>query len=180
MSEAHRFVDVSGAAPREQEKWPSIVIPREAIDREIERLADLPRPGSGRRSALIVHPCAKPPGLGFAPGIDVTINVLKPGESTVPQRRNSNMLEMCIGGTGRVTVAGREFAVEKWDVWNTPAMHVHSCRNDGPELMVRLSYSNAPLLEKLEVHYVEEDPVETAPADRTAAAPTQRSRDLAG
>src|SRR5262245_41430834 len=102
MSEAWKFVDTSGAAPREQEMWPSIVVPGEAIEAEIARLVDAPRPANGRRSALIVHPLAKAPGLGLAPGIDVTINVLKPGEQTVPLRRNSNMLEMCIGGTGLV------------------------------------------------------------------------------
>ena len=36
------FIDVSGAAPREQDKWPSIVIPKEAIDLEIARLIDAP------------------------------------------------------------------------------------------------------------------------------------------
>jgi len=99
-------VDISGAAPREQEMWPSIVIPRAAIEGEIARLADQPRPANGRRAALIVHPLAKGPGLGLAPRIDVTVNVLKPGEATAPLRRNSNMLEMCIGGAGAVTGLG--------------------------------------------------------------------------
>ncbi len=58
-------------------------------------------------------------------------------------------------------------------------MHVHSYRNTGTELMVRLSYSNAPLLEKLEVHYVEENPPEL-PAAAKGAAPAKRARDLAG
>jgi len=44
--------------------------------------------------------------------------------------------------------------------------------------MVRLSYSNAPLLEKLEVHYVEENPSVAPPT--AAAAPAKRARDLAG
>ncbi|MGE8641789.1 MAG: hypothetical protein ACN6PR_24235, partial [Achromobacter sp.] len=74
------FVDVSGASPREQNKWPSIVIPKEDIDLEIARLIDAPRPDNGRRASLIVHPEATAPGLGLAPGTDVTINVVNPGE----------------------------------------------------------------------------------------------------
>ncbi len=180
MSSPYRFVDASGAAAREQDKWRATVVPREAIDLEIERLADIVRPANGRRASLIVHPSAVSPGLGLAPGIDVTINVLKPGETTVPLRRNSTMVEMCIAGQGVATVAGRDIRVAQFDVWNTPAMQVHAYRNDGPGLMVRLSYSNAPLLEKLEVHYVEEDPRPAArqPAARPAGA--VRSRDLAG
>ena len=45
------FIDVSGAAPREQDKWPSIVIPKEAIDLEIARLIDAPKPDNGRRAS---------------------------------------------------------------------------------------------------------------------------------
>lgn len=180
MSEPlHCFVDVTGAASREQQKWPSIVIPREAIDAEVQRLADAPRPANGRRASQIAHPYAVPPGLGLAPGIDVTINVLKPGEGTTPVRRNSTMLEMCIAGSGVATVSGREMQVDQYDVWNTPSMHVHSYRNVGKELMVRLSYSNAPLLEKLEVHYVEENP-KIEPPKPVDATKQERSRDLAG
>ncbi|MFY3679216.1 cupin domain-containing protein [Achromobacter xylosoxidans] len=179
------FVDVSGAAPREQNKWPSIVIPKEAIDLEIARLIDAPRPDNGRRASLIVHPQATAPGLGLAPGTDVTINVVNPGERTFNLRKNSNMLEICISGEGVATVAGRDIAVSRWDVWNTPAMQVHSYRNEGKTPWVRLSYSNAPLLEKLEIHYVEEFEGDVPPADaNTRPAPARspesvRARDLA-
>jgi gentisate 1,2-dioxygenase len=179
------FVDVSGAAPRPQNMWPSIVVPKEAIDLEIERLLDAPRPADGRRASLIVHPEATAPGLGLAPGIDVTINVLRPGEQTLNLRKNSNMVEICIGGSGLATVAGRATRVQKWDVWNTPSMQVHSYRNDGDEPWVRLSYSNAPLLEKLEVHYIEQFEGDTPPADAGTHRPdvdraaVARARDLA-
>ena len=135
------FIDVSGAAPREQDKWPSIVIPKEAIDLEIARLIDAPKPDNGRRASLIVHPNARAPGLGLAPGTDVTINVVNPGERTWNLRKNSNMLEICISGEGVATVAGRDIRAGRWDVWNTPAMQVHSYRNEGKEPWVRLSYS---------------------------------------
>ena len=181
----HKFVDVSGAHARAQNKWPSILIPKEAIDEEIARLSDIPRPENGRRASLIVHPESTPPGLGLAPGIDVTINVLNPGESTRKLRKNSNMVEICIRGSGIAQCDEQQTRVRHFDVWNTPSMCVHSYRNDGTEPWVRLSYSNAPLLEKLEVHYVEEFDGEV-PADiagrRGVNAPGQakaRARDLA-
>src|SRR3546814_548487 len=37
-------------------------------------------------------------------------------------------------------------------------MQVYRHRNTGSDLFVRLTYTNTPLLEKLGVHYVEEDP----------------------
>ena len=156
-NESFRFVDVSGAAPREQELWPSVIIPKEAIDAEVSRLADAPRPANGRRATLVVHPLAKTPGLGLAPGIDVTINVLKPGEECAPVVRNSVQVDMCIAGRGTAIIGTRELAADQFDVWNTPSMEPHYCRNTGKDLFVRLSFSNAPLLEKLEIHYVDEN-----------------------
>ena len=78
----HTFVDVSGATARDQAPWPSIVVPAEAIAAEAQRLADAPAPDNGRRASLIAHPNSVAPGRGFAPGIDVTINVVLPGEHT--------------------------------------------------------------------------------------------------
>lgn len=153
-----RFLDQTGANPPAPNIWPALVVPRASIEREIERLADLPAPANGRRASSVVHPYAVEPGLGLAPGIDVVISVLKPGESTVPIRRNSNQLEMCIRGQGTVEVSGEQIALEKWDICNIPAMQTYRHRNTGKDLFVRLTYSNTPLLEKLGVHYFEEDP----------------------
>lgn len=182
----YRFVDVSGAEAREQNKWRPILIPKEAIDEEIARLQDIARPDNGRRASLIVHPEARQPGLGLAPGIDVTINVLNPGERTFNLRKNSNMVEICIAGSGVATCDGKQTRVSHFDVWNTPSMAVHSYHNDGTTPWVRLTYSNAPLLEKLEVHYVEEFEGDVPPADegKKAAAIVDankavRARDLA-
>ena len=179
------FVDVSGAKPRAQNMWPSIVIPKEAIDLEIERLGDIARPDNGRRAALITHPQAANPGLGLAPGIDVTINVLNPGEKTFNLRKNSTMVEITISGSGVAVVNGKARQMNKWDVWNTPSMQVHHYQNNGNVPWVRLSYSNAPLLEKLEVHYVEEFDGDTPPADANTKraevdlVKNARARDLA-
>ena len=154
----HRFADLTGAKAPERKPWRPIVVPKAAIDREIARLAALPQPENGRRSSSIVHPEATAPGLGFAPGIDVTINVLNPGESTAPIRRNSNQVEICVVGTGALSAGDGHIAFEQFDVWNVPAMQTHTYRNTGTGVCARLSYSNAPLLEKLGVHYVDEDP----------------------
>ena len=181
-SELYRLVDVSGASAREQEFWPSVIIPKEAIDAEIERLADAARPANGRRGSMAVHPFAKPPGLGLAPGIDVTINVLKPGEESAPIARNSTVVDMCIRGKGVAKIGTREFRVEQYDVWNTPSMDPYAYRNEGKDLFVRLSYSNAPLLEKLEVHYVDENPAVKGVSEATSSAspqPAKRARDMA-
>ena len=156
--ERFTFKDTSGAPPSKPDYWAPTIIPRGAIEREIERLADLSRPENGRRSSLIVHPRSTAPGLGLAPGVDVTINVLKPGEATLPVRRNSNQVEICLRGTGVVDAGLEHIAFDKWDVWNIPSMNTYSHRNTGNDLMVRLSYSNAPLLEKMQIHIVEEDP----------------------
>ena len=79
------FIDRTGKSlERPQDQWPPYVIPKEAFDLEIERLADLPAPNNGRRESYIAHPRAKEPGLGLAPGIRVSLSVLKPGERTKP------------------------------------------------------------------------------------------------
>src|SRR3546814_8062888 len=82
--------------------------------------------------------------------------------------RNSTQVEMCIGGVGRVQIGDSDFSVEKFDVWNVPSMEPQVYRNDGQGLFVRLSYSNAPLLEKLEVHYVDEKPSRAAANAKSA------------
>src|SRR4051794_11709377 len=76
------FRDQTGVAPQVLDLWEPIVIPREEIDEEIERLASLPQPANGRRRSLFVHPRNKK-SQGLAPGIEVALDVLKPGERTI-------------------------------------------------------------------------------------------------
>src|SRR5438105_7867702 len=66
-----RFVDRTQAAALDL--WPALLVRKEEIDAEVERLAGLPPPPDGRRASLVVHPCAETPGLGLAPGIQVSI-----------------------------------------------------------------------------------------------------------
>lgn len=153
-----KFVDKTGAPAPKLELWPPVVIPKARIEAEVERLADLPAPADGRRSSLIVHPHAQAPGLGLAPGVQVSLSVLKPGERTRPIRHNSTQVNFCISGRGYSVVNGKRISFERYDVWSHPSMAAYYHVNDGDDLQVRITYSNAALLEKMNVHVVEEDP----------------------
>lgn len=184
MEKHVKIVDVSGAPVREQAFWPTVVLPRAAIEAEVERLASIPRPSNGRRASSFNHPMNTGPVPALAPGIDVHLEVLKPGEKTELVMRNSSRVDICIRGAGVVTIGHKQFNAERFDVWNTPSMEPFSYRNDSTDLFVRLSYSNAPLLEKLEVHYADLNPgaaikgvQATEPNPAVQAGP--RARDLA-
>lgn len=179
MAEAKPFfVDSSNEKPRPMNFWAPLMVTGAELDAEAARLADLGVPRGARRRSRIVHPSATAPGLGFAPGIEVALNVLRPGESTIRYRQNSSQVAMCIRGAATAIVGRRGLAFERFDVWNIPSMEVYRYENRGADLAVFLSYSNAPLLEKLEVHYVEEDAAE--PPAATAATPAgKRAKDFA-
>src|SRR2546427_2733138 len=92
-----RFCDRSGQRARDENLyWAPIVVTRREIDAETERLASLPRPANGRRESLIVHPLAEANAPGFAPGIQVKLSVLKPGEKTAAFRHNATEVNFCI------------------------------------------------------------------------------------
>ncbi len=152
------FVDRTGFTAHDIDLWPAVVITKEEIEAEVDRLASGPAPGNGRRSSLIVHPRAEAPGLGLAPGIQVSLDVLNPGERTRPIRHNSTVAHFCIRGAGHSVVNGKRIAFSQYDVWNTPSMATYRHVNDTGALQVRLGYSNAALLEKLNIHFVEDDP----------------------
>jgi gentisate 1,2-dioxygenase len=177
MPETVRFLDRSGAQPEPIALWPSVVIPKEAIEAEVERLASLKRPENGRRRALITHPNADA-GNGLAPGIEVALDVLLPGERTVPYRQNSTQVNFVIKGAGHSVINGRRREARLYDVWNTPSMHVYWHGNDSDEIQVRLTYSNAALLEKMNVHYVEENPpaVQAVKGEALSAEDQQRRK----
>ncbi len=155
-----RFVDRSGAKASGIHLWPPIVIPKEQIEEEVRRLASGPAPANGRRTSLIVHPHAQEPGLGLAPGIQVSLNVLLPGERTAPIRHNSTQVNFCIQGAGHTIVNGEPIRFRQYDVWVHPSMAVYTHVNDTDNIHARLTYSNAALLEKLNIHYVEDTPPE--------------------
>jgi len=172
---------IAGCAPSQLKPahdWPPVIVTRETIDREVERLADLPRPANGRRQTLLVHPNAPTPGRGLTPGVQVTLDVLKPGEDTAPIRHNSTQVNFCIRGTGRTRVSDRDIRFHQYDVWNHPSHAVYRHANDGKELQVRLTYSNAALLEMMRVHIVDEQP--EVPAERVEQDEDPRRRNPFG
>ena len=137
------------------EAWAPFLVAKEDIDEAIVRLCDGAAAEDGYRSAGVVHPRSAGDMPSLTPGTDVTVNVLKPGESTTVLRRNVSQLEICIGGSG-VVAADRSFSVGKWDVWTNAPMEPVRYHNPGNEVWVRLTYSNAPLMRKLGSYFCEE------------------------
>ena len=166
-----RFEDLSGPPPLRADAWRPVKVTRAEIESEIERLAGGPLPEGGRRVSAIVHPEATGPGLGFAPGVRVALEVLLPGEATTPVRANSTAVCIGIRGRGVATVGDRDIAVDRWDVVNVPSMREQSFRNTGDDLWVRLTYTNEPLLEKLGAAYREPAAATAGPDSSTPATP---------
>ncbi len=172
---AFRFIDRTGKPEPKREIPEPVVVTREEIEAEIGRLAGLPRPENGRRVSVISHP-GTGDGNGLAPGIAVSLCVLKPGERTRRIRHNSSQVNFCIRGRGSAVIDGKRIDYSQYDVWNTPPWAVYEHFNESDELQVRLTYSNSALLEKLRIHVVEEDP---RPAERAEQEPETDPEDHA-
>lgn len=158
MDNKLKLIKESGQFTTSTESWPSIVITKEEIEQEIERLADEPVSANGRRTTNLVHPRSTPPGLGLAPGIDAHLEVLKPGERVRVSRTNSSAVGTCIMGEGAARIGTSGFGFARHDVWNVPSMHPVYYENNSSRLMARLTFSNKPMLEKLMVFFGEEAP----------------------
>ena len=163
----YKFVDRTGVQSESPHLIPPVIIKKREIDAEIERLAALERPANGRRVSRVVHQQTGV-GDGLAYTIGVSICVLKPGERTRPMRHNSSLVDFCIRGAGHALIDGKRIDYQQHDVWTTPPWSVCENLNDTDELQVRLSYSNSPLLEKLNVHIVEEGPQLNSTAMKSA------------
>jgi len=169
------FIDRTGL-PYEQPKLQKpLIVSKEEIEAEVERLASLPAPLNGRRMSIICNP-ATGVGNGFAPGTGITLSVLRPGERTKPIRHNSSQVNFCIHGGGTALVDGQQIRYSQYDTWNTPSWATYEHTNDTDELQVRLTYSNAPLLEKMNVHIVEEDPSPPGRGQRDSHAEREPGR----
>ncbi len=152
------FQDRSGAPLPENKPWAPVIVTKAEMDAEIERLASIERPEDGRRASLVVHPDALSAAPGLAPGIQVTVSVLKPGESTRPFRHNATEVNFCIRGSGVAQVGGRTIKFGQYDVWNTPSYVPQVRTNDGDDLQVCFTYTNAPLLQFMQTYIAEYDP----------------------
>lgn len=154
------FIDRTGSTETAPELWEPAIIKGADFETEIDRLSKLPMPNNGRRQSWIIHPDSHKlgVGLGLAPGIRPILEVLNPGEQTRPIRHNSTQVNFCIKGGGHSVVGGKKIEFEQYDLWNFPSMQTYIHVNDTDEIQARLTYTNAPLLEKMNVHIVEEDP----------------------
>src|SRR5258708_40052274 len=113
-----RFLDRSGqSAQDENSYWTPIVVTKGEIGIEAERLASLPRPANGRRESLIVHPLSEANAPGFAPGIQVKLSVLKPGEKSAAFRHNATEVNFCIGGSRHPRVCCTNPAAGRYRRW---------------------------------------------------------------
>ena len=172
-----RFELANTAVPKPR-AWAPLLVPKDRIEAAIEQLSDL---ASGTRRAMeVVHPESKDPGTGLAPGMSFSINVLNPGEQVAIDRDNANRVEFCIRGEGRATIGGRTLSPAKWDIWNIPSMARRTYRCEGAVPFVWFSYSNAPMLQKLGIHYSDEGEIQPArPASEKDAAERKYVRETA-
>jgi gentisate 1,2-dioxygenase len=151
------FIDASGPIAEKAAPWEPLVITKEQIEAEVERLASLPRPANGRRRSYFQHPRNKR-AVGLAPGIQVSLDVLLPGEETTTFRQNSTQVNFVIRGKGESEISGVRRETALYDVWNTPSMRIYRHRNTGDDVYVRLTYSNGSLLDMMNIHVIEENP----------------------
>jgi len=164
-----KFVSQAEADAAPESPWEALVMSGEAIDMEVTRLANLRLDDRAQRRSFIAHPRARAPGYGLTPGIDVSLNVLLPGESWSPRKDNTHQIVFAIRGRGAYRVNDRRMSFEQFDAWNVPSMSTYSYENASAELAVFLSYSDAALLKQLGVYH-SEDPAEF-PASAQRAEP---------
>lgn len=149
-----RLVQTTGDSLDLPTPWVPVKVPHATIEAAIQRLAAGPASAGGGRTVSLVHP--ESTGRGFAPGIEVSLEVLLPGERTTSLRRNSSLIEISIRGEGQVKVGDSSIALAEHDVCNIPSMKPHHFANTSDAIWVRLAYSNAPLLAMLGTHYYEQ------------------------
>jgi gentisate 1,2-dioxygenase len=95
-----------GHGQRSGGRWEPVALRRAAIAEAVDGLLGSARADDDLRRVLLVHPQAGG-GTGLAPGIEVSIETLAPGEDARPPRRNSSALSLQIQGTSDVVLDGR-------------------------------------------------------------------------
>ncbi|MEY2451309.1 MAG: hypothetical protein QOD92_883 [Acidimicrobiaceae bacterium] len=164
-------------------RWEPVVLRRAQIEAAVDTLLAGSRGSDDLRRLLVVHPRAGG-GTGLAPGIEVAIEALAPGETARAPRRNSSALAVQIRGSSEVVIDGEARLVGERDVYTVPPMALQSHAATGTEPSVRLVFSNAALLELLGAHYVEPDdsaqPAAAAPVTDQSVRNDGRFAKLAG
>ncbi len=183
IPQTHDLVDARHLAPHRNEIWPAHLVQGAGIARAVAALTEGGAGLDGRREVLAVHPSSKAPVLGLAPSTAVSFGVLLPGERTRLRRRNATSFTMGLGGSAVVRVGARELSVGLRDSWNTPGMHAEQLENRGDQPFTYVSYSNAPLLQRLEVLFEELDPKTSGGVSgggERGAGTGARAKDVAG
>lgn len=135
---------------------------RSDLDKQVAVLLDGETDEGGRRTVTLRNPDLGAAG-SVAPGIDVAVNVLRPGEATAPHRHTSSVVNLVVRGEGMSLIGGRQVRWGPGDVFTTPCWLPHSHAATGPEPAVRLSFSDAPLLRRLGVLTAEEADASAVP-----------------
>lgn len=174
---AFKFVDRTGLPEESLRLTTPVVVKKEDIEEETQRLSKLPAPKNGRRVSLICNP-ATGVGNGLAYGTAVSLCVLNPGERTKSIRHNSSQVNFCIRGGGQAVIDGKRIEYSQYDVWNTPPWAVYEHINETADMQVRLTYSNSALLEKLNIHIVDEDPPRSGTGGVSASDPEHHGATL--
>jgi gentisate 1,2-dioxygenase len=141
-----------GARSRQAARWEPVALRRAELAAAIDRLLVAPRSDDDLRRVLLVHPRSS--GTGLAPGIEVSIEVLAPGEVALAPRRNSSALALQISGESDVDIDGITRTVGWRDLYSVPPFAVQRHAAVGTEPSVRIVFSNAALLEHLGAHHV--------------------------
>ncbi len=170
---APHFIDIEGDTSERSQPWMPLLVPRVAIEDAVARLLDKPGAAGQRRGAEIVHPRALTFGRGIAPGLAISVNVLRPGETLTLGRDNCSRVEFGIGGAANIRMGERSFTAAKWSTWTAPSMTGRTYRNLAEAPFVWLSYSNQPLLDRLGTYYAEDSAEQP---DHRASAPTPQQR----
>lgn len=152
MNSQATLIDQSGRRTVEYRPLKPVIVRVDEIESEIERLAEGRFRGS--RRTTVVHP-GLIDGAGLMPACTFSINVLLPGERTLPHRHNSSVVNFGMRGSGTSLIGGRKIEWSERDTWTTPPWTVHQHVNDTDEIQVRFSYSNSGLLDRLGVHVIE-------------------------
>ena len=157
MPDIPQFVDLRTEPPRANDLWPVAIMSGADIRAELARQAQGQCGEDGRRESLVVHPRSGS-SRGLAPGLDVTFGVLLPGESTRPRRRNAVDFAIGLEGQGHVMIGDVTHQIGFRDAWTTPAMKPLTIANRGKDPFHYLVYSDASLLQRIEVYYEEFNP----------------------
>ena len=153
-----KIVDQTGKSRSKSfDFWEPVIFTKEEISDEIERLAELEHPKHGYRSSILAHPKADEYSLGLAPGIGVTLDVLRPGEKTQLFRHNATEVNFCIKGSGYTEIAGKKIDFNHYHVINHPSYTSYRHVNNTDKIQARLTYSNVPMLQKLKVYTADEN-----------------------